>query len=68
MGRAKADKRPGFSRGSRWNGVTRLKKGLYPRPKGMDLADIVDQGEQTPLYIHFTFDRLQDIDGFRAVS
>ncbi|MBE7436511.1 MAG: hypothetical protein HS100_21525 [Anaerolineales bacterium] len=48
--------------------MTRLKKGLYPRPKGMDLADIVDQGEQTPLYIHFTFDRLQDIDGFRAVS
>jgi hypothetical protein len=25
------------------------------RPKGMDFADIVYQGEQPPLYIHFQF-------------
>jgi hypothetical protein len=25
------------------------------RPKGVDLADIVYQGEQSPLYIHFQF-------------
>lgn len=25
------------------------------RPEGVDLADVVDQSEQAPLYIHFPF-------------
>ena len=29
--------------------------GLGQRPKGVDLADIVNQSEQPPLYIHFPF-------------
>ena len=30
-----------------------LRQGLDQRPKGVDLADIVNQSEQSPLYIHF---------------
>ena len=30
-------------------------KGSVECPKGVDLADVVDQGEQAPLYIHFPF-------------
>jgi hypothetical protein len=46
-----------FSRGQRWNRVTRLRKGLDQRPEDVDFADIVNQGEPLPrpLYIHFTF-------------
>jgi hypothetical protein len=44
-----------FSLGQRWSGVNRLKLGLDQRPEGVDLADIVNQSEQYPLYIHFTF-------------
>ena len=29
--------------------------GLDQRPKDVDLADIVNQSEQSPLYIHFQF-------------
>ena len=32
-----------------------LRQGLDPRPEHVDLADIVYQSEQHPLYIHFAF-------------
>jgi hypothetical protein len=48
-------RRSNFHRGQGWNGVNRLKLGLDQSPEDVDLADIVDQSEQCPLYIHFTF-------------
>ena len=39
--------RTGVERGDR------LRIGLYQRPEHVDLADIVYQSEQPPLYIHF---------------
>lgn len=35
----------------------RLRLGLSQRPEDVDLADIMYQGEQSPLYIHFAFNR-----------
>jgi hypothetical protein len=32
-----------------------FRRGSVERPKGVDLADIMDQGVQPPLYIHFQF-------------
>ena len=36
-------------------GVNRLKLGLDQRSEDVDFADIVNQSEQYPLYIHFPF-------------
>ena len=32
-----------------------LHQGSVDRPKGVDLADVVHDGKQAPLYIHFQF-------------
>jgi hypothetical protein len=48
-------RRSNFHRGQGWNGVNRLKLGLDQRPEDVDFADIVNQSEQYPLYIDFTF-------------
>lgn len=45
------DQAPDFS----WNTVKGEGMGSGQRPKGVDFADIVDQSEQPPLYIHFPF-------------
>ncbi len=45
----------GFSLRTRAEWGDRLKIGLDPSPEDVDLADIVNQSEQSPLYIHFAF-------------
>lgn len=52
----KANRETSFSR-CRQSSVFSLCQGLDQRPKGVDLADIVDQSEPRtrPLYIHFPF-------------
>ena len=42
-------------RGQGQNGPNGFRIGLCQRPEDVDLADIVYQSEQAPLYIHFTF-------------
>ena len=39
-------RRSNFHRGQGWNGVNRLRIGLYQRPEDVDFADIVNQSEQ----------------------
>ena len=58
MGRAYPIREPSERPNSQVAGRIRyfpLVQGSEDRSKGVDLADIVNQGEQPPLYIHFGF-------------
>ena len=58
MGRAHPVREPSERPNSQVAGRIRyfpLVQGSEDRSKGVDLADIVNQGEQIPLYIHFRF-------------
>ena len=58
MGRAYPVREPSERPNSQVAGRIRyfpLVQGSEDRSKGVDLADIVNQGEQPPLYIHFGF-------------